>query len=134
MKIKNFMPSGTKAAPKAFWWQTGLVLWAALFLAVSGRAQTNFASAVQISGYWGYVTNNNTGVKADKGAPSNAGFAAHAPLWYQWTAPVDGVVEMDTVGSCYPFTNVIVTSFSSNVVANKTRSANSRSSMKHGMA
>src|ERR1700761_5737756 len=64
-----------------------------------GRAQTNFASAQVLTGNWGTVTNDNTGVTPDIGTPSIAGFAAHAPLWYQWTAPEDGEVTLDTVGS-----------------------------------
>ncbi len=117
MKIKNFMPSGTKAAPKAFWWQTGLALGAALFLAVSGRAQTNFASAQVISGYWGSVTNSNTNGLSFGNAPVIAGSTAYAPVWYQWTAPVDGVVEMDTVGSCYQTTNILLSSLSTNLAS-----------------
>ena len=63
------------------------------------RAQTSFASAEAISGDFGTVTNDNTGVTADVGAPNIAGFAPNAPLWYQWTAPQDGVVSLDTIGS-----------------------------------
>jgi uncharacterized delta-60 repeat protein len=63
------------------------------------RAQTNFASAEVISGDWGVVTNDNVGVTADVGTPNIAGFAPKSPLWYQWTAPQDGVVTMDTIGS-----------------------------------
>src|ERR1700741_3223802 len=43
------------------------------------RAQTNFASAEVLSGDWGAVTNDNTGVKADIGAPNIAGFAPKSP-------------------------------------------------------
>jgi len=64
-----------------------------------GRAQTNFASAQMISGDWGTVANTNTGVIPDIGAPNIDGFAPNAPLWYQWTAPQDGVVTLDTIGS-----------------------------------
>ena len=62
------------------------------FMVSTGKAQTNFASAQVLAGNLGAVTNNNTGVTPDLGAPSNAGFAPNAPLWYQWTAPQDGVV------------------------------------------
>lgn len=63
------------------------------------RAQTNFASAEVLSGDSGTVTNDNTGVTPDVGAPNIDGFAPNAPLWYQWTAPRDGVVTIDTIGS-----------------------------------
>ncbi len=76
---------------------------AALTLA-SARAQTSFAAAqVLPNDVWGSVTNDNTGVVADVGAPNVAGFPTNAPLWYQWTAPMDGVVELDTVGSTFAF-------------------------------
>ncbi|MGC9943972.1 MAG: Calx-beta domain-containing protein, partial [Verrucomicrobiota bacterium] len=63
------------------------------------RAQTNFASAEVLSGDFGIVTNENIGVTPDIGAPNIDGFAPNAPLWYQWTAPQDGVVSLDTIGS-----------------------------------
>ena len=81
----------------------GLV--AAVFLALAGlavsigRAQSDFASAEVLSGDSGSVTNSNTNSVVDAGAPSIAGFAPNAPLWYQWTASHDGEVELDTIGS-----------------------------------
>jgi uncharacterized delta-60 repeat protein len=87
---------------------TVLVLLSGL-LAVTGRAQTNFMSAQVIYGTWGTVTNSNTGIVPSGNNPSIAGFPANAPLWYSWTAPQSGEVEMDTIGS-----------FSSEVVTNDT--------------
>jgi uncharacterized delta-60 repeat protein len=69
------------------------------FLAVTGRAQTDFALAYQITGYWGSVTNDNSLATVDIGAPTIAGYTANAPLWYVWTAPQSGEVELDTIGS-----------------------------------
>jgi hypothetical protein len=65
----------------------------------TGRAQTSFTTPGVLSGNSGYVVNDNTGVMPDPGAPSTAGFPPNAPLWYSWTAPVDGEVTLDTVGS-----------------------------------
>jgi uncharacterized delta-60 repeat protein len=76
-----------------------IVIASVLFSAVSASAQDSFATAEPITGVFGYVTNDNTGVIPDVGAPSIAGFAPNAPLWYAWTAPQSGVVEMDTIGS-----------------------------------
>jgi uncharacterized delta-60 repeat protein/uncharacterized repeat protein (TIGR01451 family) len=77
-----------------------LGLLAGVSLAASvGQAQTNFASAQVITGQWGSVTNDNTGVIPDTGGPSNAGFAPQHPLWYRWTAPESGEVTFDTLGS-----------------------------------
>ncbi len=76
------------------------------------RAQDSFASAQVLPGdVWGSVANDNTGVVPDTGAPSIAGFAPNAPLWYQWTAPADGVVEMDSVGSATLVTNLTIIDF-----------------------
>jgi hypothetical protein len=73
----------------------------------TGRAQTSFATAQVLSGDWGSVTFDNTGVIPDVGYLGTAGFAPHAPLWYQWTAPQDGEVELDTVGSVALVTNIV---------------------------
>jgi len=80
---------------------------AALFLtlvvmaltAVSVRAQTNFANALVIGGTSGSVQYTNTGIIPDPNCPPIAGFPANAPVWFSWTAPQSGEVEMDTIGS-----------------------------------
>ncbi len=110
MNIKDFMPDLQNQAFKAVWLKAGLLLLIG-FAANVGKAQTNFASAQPIFGAWGSVTNNNTGVRPDIGAPNNAGFAPNAPLWYAWTAPEDGVVEMDTVGSAISYTYITVAGY-----------------------
>ena len=68
-------------------------------LAQMGRSQGTFAAAQPISGVFGSVTNLNFAVVHDSGAPSIAGFAPNAPLWYKWIAPRDGEVQLDTLGS-----------------------------------
>ena len=75
----------------------GLMILASLMVN-TGRAQTNFASAQVLVGNSGAVTNSNFSA-VQPGAPSIAGFPPNAPLWYQWTAPVDGEVTLDTIGS-----------------------------------
>ena len=69
-----------------------------------GRAQAqptndNFANALVLTGSWGADTNDNTGATAEPGEPSHAGFPATASIWYKWTAPYNGEVTMDTMGS-----------------------------------
>ncbi|HTR40225.1 MAG TPA: Calx-beta domain-containing protein, partial [Pseudomonadales bacterium] len=76
------------------------------FMAATGRAQTNFATAQVIYGTSGTVTNSNAGFVPNDNPPSIAGFAPNAPLWYSWTAPQSGEVEMDTIGS---FSQSVVT-------------------------
>jgi len=84
----------------------GLLILAGL-LATTGRAQMNFATAQVLTGDWGGpVTYDNTGVTPDSGAPNTAGFSPQHPLWYQWTAPADGEVELDTIGSHSGTTNL----------------------------
>jgi uncharacterized repeat protein (TIGR01451 family)/uncharacterized delta-60 repeat protein len=76
----------------------GLFGWLGLTASI-GFAQTNFNSAQVISGQWGSVTNDNTGVIPDPGSPSHGGFVPNHPLWYKWTAPESGEVTLDTLGS-----------------------------------
>jgi hypothetical protein len=104
--MKKFTSPGLKnlAGTPSFLTRGLMVLMLIGLMAVTGRSQTNFASAQVLSGLWGAVENDNTGVTADPGAPSNAGFPPNAPLWYSWTAPQDGEVTLDTVGSYDDFT------------------------------
>ena len=76
----------------------GILAWLGLAAAV-GWSQNSFNGAQVISGQWGGVINDNTGVIPDAGGPSPAGFAPHHPLWYKWTAPESGEVTFDTIGS-----------------------------------
>jgi uncharacterized delta-60 repeat protein len=85
----------------------GLVILAALTVTVA-RAQFSFAGAqVLPPDTWGFQVNDNTGVTPDPDAPNIAGSAPNAPLWYQWTAPANGEVELDTVGSVDDITGTI---------------------------
>ncbi len=81
---------------------TGLVRLGLMVLiglvAGAASAQTNFASAQVLTGNWGSVLFTNTTFLNNTG-PNNAGFYPNAPVWYQWTAPADGVVALDTIGS-----------------------------------
>jgi uncharacterized repeat protein (TIGR01451 family)/uncharacterized delta-60 repeat protein len=76
----------------------GLVAWLGVSASV-GWSQTNFNSAQLITGQWGGVTNDNTGVVPDSGGPSHGGFRPLHPLWYKWVAPESGEVTLDTIGS-----------------------------------
>ena len=69
------------------------------------QAQNSFSSAQSIAGEWGAVTNDNSSVVADPSFPGIAGNFPNAPLWYKWTAPHDGAVQLDTVGSQVLATN-----------------------------
>jgi len=59
----------------------------------------SFFSPVALSGDWGATNLDNTGGAPETGDPNIAGLAPNAPVWFQWTAPSDGEVELDTIGS-----------------------------------
>src|SRR5215469_5761074 len=73
----------------------------ALLLAVTAKGQNSFYTPQVLVGDWGSVTNDNGFFTnpPDSGCPNIAGFTPNEPVWYQWTAPRDGVVELDTIGS-----------------------------------
>lgn len=62
-----------------------------------------FADAEDISeinaGLWGSVDTDLTEATSEVGEPSHAGFPAFATVWYKWTAPKDGEVQLDTLSS-----------------------------------
>src|ERR1051326_804300 len=58
-----------------------------------------FANAQLISGQWGSVLGTNIGASAEFGEPAHAGFTSSNSIWYVWTAPEDGEVTFDTLGS-----------------------------------
>lgn len=92
----------------AGWLKLGLVILAGLIAASVGRAQNSFYSPLLlVTNSYGSITNDNTGVSPDTNAPNIAGFAPRAPLWFQWQAPMDGEVELDTLGSVTTSTNLI---------------------------
>jgi hypothetical protein len=94
---------------------------ALMLMTATGRAQGNFASAQVIGGVWGSVTNDNSAVIRDTNCPSIAGLPPNAPLWYAWTAPQSGEVDLDTIGSVddfyylYPL-NTVVAVFTGNSI------------------
>lgn len=44
---------------------------------------------------------NNAGATPQAGEPTHAGAAGGTSLWWEWTAPVTGTVNLDTSGSAY---------------------------------
>ncbi|HXT12270.1 MAG TPA: Calx-beta domain-containing protein [Candidatus Angelobacter sp.] len=72
-------------------------------LAQPAPANDNFASATVLdpSAMWGSVSNSSTGATSELGEPTHAGFAPTATVWYKWTAPADGEVEVDTIGTTF---------------------------------
>ena len=68
-------------------------------MAITAQGQNSFYTPQVLVGDWGSVTNDNSTNVPDSSCPNIAGFTPNAPVWYQWTAPRDGVVELDTIGS-----------------------------------
>lgn len=58
-----------------------------------------FDTATPISGASGTVFGDNTAAGKEEGEPEHAGNAGGRSVWYRWTAPEDGAVTIDTVGS-----------------------------------
>src|SRR5262245_24390577 len=70
---------------------------------VSAPANDSFASAVVLSGQ-NVTRTGDTNVDATLEAGESttvAGSAAGASVWYSWTAPVDGLVRIETLASDY---------------------------------
>jgi len=59
----------------------------------------SFSSPQDISGSSGSVTVDNTTSVPETGDPTIAGNPPTAPVWFRWTAPADGEVTLDTIGS-----------------------------------
>jgi hypothetical protein len=76
----------------AVWWGN---------VTVPRPSNDNFAAAFGINGSQG--TTNGTNVRATKetGEPNHAGNAGGASVWYNWTAPANGSVTIDTIGSSF---------------------------------
>ncbi len=59
----------------------------------------NFANATALSGVVISVEGTNAFATAEVGEPTHGGRAAKASVWYAWTAPLSGKVEVSTAGS-----------------------------------
>jgi uncharacterized delta-60 repeat protein len=59
----------------------------------------SFAMPLAIDGAWGTTNIDNSTSLAELGDPNIAGYPASAPVWLTWTAPADGEVSVDTIGS-----------------------------------
>src|SRR5579871_6119618 len=68
--------------------------------ALAQPANDNFATPTSLgSATSGSISDDNTGASAETNEPAHAGFPASSTLWYSWTAPQSGDVEVDTIGS-----------------------------------
>ncbi len=59
----------------------------------------NFANATTISGAQDTVSDTNLRASKETGEPNHAGNAGGTSVWFNWSAPANGSVMMDTAGS-----------------------------------
>jgi hypothetical protein len=68
---------------------------------VTSGFNDHFANCQGIGGSAGIINGANAGASKEVGEPNHAGNAGGRSIWYCWTAPVSGMVTMDTVGSSF---------------------------------
>ena len=73
--------------------------WAKMEVALP--ANDAFTSSQTISGMSGQITGSNLRALKETGEPNHAGNVGGASVWYSWTAPANGTVVLDTVGSTF---------------------------------
>ncbi|MBP7140464.1 MAG: S8 family serine peptidase [Opitutaceae bacterium] len=61
----------------------------------------DFAARARLQGELVQVRASSAGAGAEPGEPGHAGFVPQATLWWSWTAPVSGQVNVDTQGSAF---------------------------------
>lgn len=75
----------------------------AISLQVNFAGQTppndNFASRTLLTGTTATTTGSNLNATAETGEPRHDGFDPVRSIWWRWTAPASGVVEVNTIGS-----------------------------------
>ena len=60
-----------------------------------------FSAAEEITGASGSVTGSTVGAKREAGEPSHGSNTGRASIWYRWTAPADGMLQLSTQGSSF---------------------------------
>jgi uncharacterized delta-60 repeat protein len=89
------------------WLKPALVLCVVMLAGIAGAQPANdsFTNAAAISGLSGTLSGNNTGATLETGEPNFINADDYAgvdkSVWYQWTAPSNGVVAFDTFGSSF---------------------------------
>jgi len=59
----------------------------------------SYTTPVTVDSSWGSTNIDNSSGGAEIGDPIIAGYTPTAPVWVKWTAPADGEVALDTIGS-----------------------------------
>lgn len=110
----------SQAARKVFCFVAAAII---MSLQASFAAPANdlFASAQVITGEIGQVTGSNVGATLQAGEPDHWSGAAQASVWYRWTAPGNGPVTFNTIGSNY---DTILAVYRGSTIGALTRMAN----------
>jgi hypothetical protein len=62
-------------------------------------ANDNFSGRILLTGATNNVTASNVAASTEIGEPYHAGQPGGSSVWWTWTAPRNGVVTLDTIGS-----------------------------------
>lgn len=84
-----------------------------LLAAQGPPANDTFAAAIALSGTSGQTTGWNFNASKETGEPSHAGNGGGKSVWWNWTAPDDGQVSLDTHASGF---NTLLAAYSGAVV------------------
>jgi hypothetical protein len=68
---------------------------------VSGPANNNFANRTSVTGTSATMTSTNVGATKETGEPNHYGNSGGKSVWWSWTAPSNGSVQIDTIGSSF---------------------------------
>ncbi len=71
------------------------------FSALAPPVNDAFAGRLVIVGETATVTGFNVAATREAGEPEHAGLPSDATVWWSWTAPRNGVVTIDTVGTAF---------------------------------
>jgi len=80
-----------------------------MVLNVDPPANDDFGSPIILSGVSGQVTGSNFAASKQPFERAHAGDVGGHSVWYQWTAPASGPVDINTVGSTYNTTLAVYT-------------------------
>ncbi|QTA78218.1 carboxypeptidase domain-containing protein [Desulfonema limicola] len=85
----------------------------------------NFASAALISGLSGRISGSNDQATKEPGEPNHAGEIGGTSVWWSWTAPENGYVSIDTLGTVFDTLLGIYTGTSLDTLVNTAQGYNS---------
>ena len=81
----------------------------AIFTQLAGTFNDHFANRIPLTGVSNTVSGSVLGATKELGEPSHGGNDGGRSVWWKWTAPANGLVEIDTFGSSFDTTLAIYT-------------------------